>query len=201
MASTRMHGEARSGRPRLSLLAAAAIAALTAVPSATLAIDENEMRRRAAEENAQPVAAEFALADEALANGLRYYRDVANCKFCHAWNGVGSRVEGEPIPASLVKSELSREQLYEVIACGRPGSGMPNHLRGSYSEEHPCYGLTAPLDRSEMPRRPFAQLTAAQIDDLVTYVQTVYQGKEMNYEYCAAYFERDAPQCQRFKTN
>lgn len=166
------------------------------------AIDENEMRRRAAEGAAQPVASEFAYEDPALARGLKYYRDIANCKFCHAWNGVGSRVEGEPIPASLVKSELTRDQLIEVVACGRIASGMPNHLRGSYTAEHPCYGLTKDdVDRKEMPRRPFAQLTGEQIEDLVTYVQAVYQGKEMTYEGCAAYFERDAPQCARFKTN
>lgn len=182
---------------------AAAIAVMAAAASVqALAIDENEMRRLAAEGAAQPVASEFAYEDPVLARGLKYYRDIANCKFCHAWNGVGARVEGEPIPASLVKSELTREQMIEVVACGRVASGMPNHLRGSYTAEHPCYGLTKDdLDRKEMPRRPFAQLTGEQIEDLVTYVQAVYQGKEMTYEGCAAYFERDAPQCARFKTN
>ena len=51
----------------------------------------------------------------------------ADCQFCHGINGDG---RGDPRSpgraANLRETRLNREQLIEVIACGRPGTEMPH---------------------------------------------------------------------------
>jgi pimeloyl-ACP methyl ester carboxylesterase len=59
--------------------------------------------------------------------GQRLFRDKADCQFCHGMNGDG---RGDPRSpgraANLHETRLNREQLIEVIACGRPGTEMPH---------------------------------------------------------------------------
>jgi mono/diheme cytochrome c family protein len=59
--------------------------------------------------------------------GERLFRDKADCQFCHGIDGDG---RGDPRSpgraANLHNTHLNREQLIEVIACGRPGTEMPH---------------------------------------------------------------------------
>jgi hypothetical protein len=52
--------------------------------------------------------------------GQRLFRDKADCQFCH---GIDGDVRGDPRSpgraANLHETRLDREQLIEVIACGR----------------------------------------------------------------------------------
>jgi len=137
---------------------------------------------------------------ESIARGLVLYRDSLKCVMCHAWDGHVARVEGEPIAADLTETLLNHEQLIEVVSCGRPATGMPNHLRGSYTDQHPCYGLTFDQMTDDMyPRRPLGQTDEQGILDVVNYIEAVYVGKEMTFENCVLYYEREAPQCERFR--
>src|SRR6266478_141928 len=58
--------------------------------------------------------------------GQRLFQDKADCQFCHGINGDG---RGDPRSpgraANLHETHLNREQLIEVIACGRPGPKCP----------------------------------------------------------------------------
>src|SRR6266849_4309048 len=75
--------------------------------------------------------------------GQRLYQDKADCQFCHGVDGDG---RGDPRSpgqaANLHKTILNREQLVEVIACGRPGTEMPHFDKFAY-EDKSCYGRTA----------------------------------------------------------
>ncbi len=58
--------------------------------------------------------------------GQRLFQDKADCQFCHGVNGDG---RGDPRSpgraANLHETHLNRDQLVEVIACGRPGPKCP----------------------------------------------------------------------------
>jgi mono/diheme cytochrome c family protein len=56
----------------------------------------------------------------------------ANCVGCHKWHGNGGGYGGDAL--SLRKTELTRDQIIETVACGRPGTGMPFFSRGAYDE-------------------------------------------------------------------
>jgi hypothetical protein len=53
----------------------------------------------------------------------------------------------------LHETRLNREQLIEVIACGRPGTEMPHFYKYAY-EDTDCYGLKGKDWGSKAPRYP-----------------------------------------------
>ena len=70
------------------------------------------------------------------------YLDKAQCSFCHGWAADGA---GEPQSnggaANLRQSFLNRDQLIEVIMCGRPGTPMPHYDELAYTDKR-CYDVT-----------------------------------------------------------
>lgn len=196
------------GLPVAAALAAAAI--FTASSSQAIQFAQADEEPAAEEAPADAAPAEDALAPaeetapprdaESIARGLVFYRDNLKCVMCHAWDGHVARVEGEPIAADLTRTTLNYDQLIEVVSCGRPATGMPNHLRDSYRAAHPCYGLTFDMMTDDMyPRRPLGQTDAEGIVDVVNYIVDVLVGKEMTFDNCVLYFQREAPQCERFR--
>jgi cytochrome c553 len=73
--------------------------------------------------------------------GQRLFQDKADCQFCHGIDGDG---RGDPRSpgraANLHETHLTRDQLIEVIACGRPGTEMPHFDKYAYDDTD-CYGL------------------------------------------------------------
>jgi mono/diheme cytochrome c family protein len=100
------------------------------------------------------LASPGARADDNFAYGRRLYLDKAQCGFCHGWAADGA---GEPQSnggaANLRESHLNREQLVEVILCGRPGTPMPRFDEQAYSE-YRCYGVTEAEAGAMMPALP-----------------------------------------------
>ncbi len=133
--------------------------------------------------------------------GQRLFRDRANCKYCHGWNGKGSLVEGEPPAPALTTTPLSKDDLIEVISCGRIGKTMPTHLQEAWTPAHPCYGLTSKdIDAKDLPRKPFGTLNPDQIVDVANYVLAAYRGKAMTWEICAAFFNNaNSHECDQYK--
>jgi len=110
--------------------------------------------------------------------GDRLYHEKADCQFCHGVNGDGRGDPRSPGKASdLHKTRLDREQLIEVIACGRPGSEMPHFDKYAY-EDKKCYGLTAAELGDKVPPDPHStSLTQREIAALVDFIVTKFVGK------------------------
>jgi len=93
------------------------------------------------------------MADD-FAYARRLYQDKAQCSFCHGWAADGA---GEPQSnggaANLRNSFLNRDQLIEVIMCGRPGTPMPHFDEQAYTDDR-CYGLTAAELGPQVPALP-----------------------------------------------
>jgi hypothetical protein len=82
--------------------------------------------------------------------GQRIYEN-ANCVGCHKWHGGGGGSYGGAA-LSLRDTQLNRDQIIEVVHCGRPGTGMPRHDRDAY-KDYQCYGgLTAQDFGKDMPK-------------------------------------------------
>jgi mono/diheme cytochrome c family protein len=110
--------------------------------------------------------------------GQRLYQDKADCQFCHGINGDG---RGDPRSpgqaANLHKTILNREQLIEVIACGRPGTEMPHFDKYAY-EDKSCYGHTAAELGTDTPHDPHStSLTKREIEAVADYVFAKFVGK------------------------
>jgi mono/diheme cytochrome c family protein len=110
--------------------------------------------------------------------GQRLFQDKADCQFCHGINGDG---RGDPRSpgqaANLHKTILNREQLIEVIACGRPGTEMPHYDKYAY-EDKSCYGHTAAELGGDVPHDPHStSLTKREIEAVTDYVLAKFVGK------------------------
>ena len=110
--------------------------------------------------------------------GQRLFHDKADCQFCHGVNGDGHGDPRSPGKASdLHKTSLGREQLVEVIACGRPGSEMPHFDKYAY-EDKSCYGMSAEEVGKNKPPDPHSTtLTKREIEAVADYVLAKFAGK------------------------
>ena len=83
-----------------------------------------------------------AFAQDAAEVGKQFWHG-GGCAGCHGRSGHGGHggAGSEQATGPSVRStELDRDQLIELISCGRPGTPMPAWLAGAYTETA-CYGL------------------------------------------------------------
>jgi mono/diheme cytochrome c family protein len=110
--------------------------------------------------------------------GDRLYHEKADCQFCHGPDGDG---RGDPRSpgqaANLHKTILNRDQLVEVIACGRPGTEMPHFDKYAYEDTN-CYGLGGKDLGADAPRFPHStSLTRREIEAVADYIIKTFVGK------------------------
>src|SRR6516164_898452 len=110
--------------------------------------------------------------------GQRLFQDKGDCKFCHGENGDGRGEPRSPGAASnLHNTKLTREQLIEVIACGRPATEMPHFDKYAYEEKN-CYGLSADELGQKIPPDPHStSLNRREIEAVVDYIVATFVGK------------------------
>ncbi len=145
-----------------------------------------------------------ALADEAAVRGMNAWKNIGNCARCHAWTGLGARVEEEEgrglktEPPKLPNTALDAAAIEEAIRCGRPGSIMPRHDERAWRDDK-CYGLTQAEIGKDIPDRAPRSLTDQQIKDLVAFVIAFYKSGEMTFAKCETYYGAGARSCDSYK--
>jgi hypothetical protein len=109
--------------------------------------------------------------------GDRLYHDEADCQFCHGVNGDGRGDPRSPGKApNLHETKLNRDQLIEVIGCGRPATEMPHFDKYAY-EDKACYGLSAGELGKDVPPDPHSTpLTKREIEAVVDYILATLVG-------------------------
>ena len=130
--------------------------------------------------------------------GQRVFKS-ANCVGCHHWTGTGGGGYGGA-SANLRATQLTREQIVEVVRCGRPATGMPYFERDAYSDGR-CYGLkAADLPPGQMPPAPDRFLRASEVEAAADYVIAHLQGRgEPTYAECQAFFGTETRACNIYK--
>lgn len=119
------------------------------------------------------------------------------CSGCHKWHGGGGGYGGDAL--SLRKTQLDKEQVAEVVRCGRPGTGMPYHLRGAY-ETVKCYDSLKADMAGNMPPETAVFLRPAEIDAVATYVVTQLKGKgDPTAAECTAFFGTTSRACDVYR--
>lgn len=123
---------------------------------------------------AGPAAAQGTSRD--LERGKDIYKNKATCLFCHAWHGGGESSQYGGIALSLRDTQLDRDQMIEVVKCGRPSAGMPYHDPFAYTDKR-CYGLSRDDLKDATPPEPRSSLAPREIELVVDYVLATYKGK------------------------
>ena len=130
--------------------------------------------------------------------GQRIY-EKANCVGCHKWHGGGGGSYGGAA-LSLRDTQLNRDQIIEVVHCGRPGTGMPRHDRDAY-KDYQCYGgLTAQDFGKDMPKEAANFLRSKEIEIVVDWVIQHLKGKgPPSYADCTDFFGASTRACDVYK--
>ena len=135
-----------------------------------------------------------------FAYGRRLYLDKAQCAFCHGWAGDGA---GEPQSnggaANLRQSYLNRDQLVEVIMCGRPGTPMPRFDEEAYTDNR-CYGVTEAEIGPQVPSLPpGATLRTREAEAIADYLLAKVIGRgQVTREECEEVFGQGARACGQY---
>lgn len=133
--------------------------------------------------------------DELVSQGLEVYKK-ANCVGCHKWHGGGGGGYGGSA-RSLRETELDDANLEMLIRCGRPGTGMPFHVRNAYkNKEKSCYGSTLEQFGDAAPPRARTFIRDPEVDAVVAYVLAKIKGQgEPTTEQCLAFWGEGAREC------
>ena len=127
--------------------------------------------------------------------GLNVYKK-GNCMGCHSWDGKGG---GHGGAVSLRNTELTINEIINVIKCGRPGTGMPYFLKKAYKEEK-CYDTTfEDYDESNRPVNSQRFLSSKQIEAVSIFVREVLQNKKLDKNYCEYFYEKGSKACLSLK--
>jgi mono/diheme cytochrome c family protein len=131
--------------------------------------------------------------------GRRLYLDKAQCGFCHGWAGDGA---GEPQSnggANLRQSFLNREQLIEIIMCGRPGTPMPRFDEDAYTDKR-CYDMTeADLGTNVPTLPPGSTLQKREAEAIADYILAKFKGRgQVTREECEEVFGDGARSCRDY---
>ena len=127
--------------------------------------------------------------------GLNVYKK-GNCMGCHSWHGKGG---GHGAAVSLRNTNLTLNEIINVIKCGRPGTGMPYFLRKAYKEEK-CYDTTfEDYDGSYRPVSSKKFLSSKQIEAVSIFIREVLQNKRLDKNYCEFFYEKGSKVCLNLK--
>ena len=127
--------------------------------------------------------------------GLNVYKK-GNCMGCHSWHGKGG---GHGAAVSLRNTELTINEIINVIKCGRPGTGMPYFLKKAYKEEK-CYDtIFEDYDESNRPVNSQKFLSSKQIEAVSIFVREVLQNKKLDKNYCEFFYEKGSKACVNLK--
>jgi hypothetical protein len=146
---------------------------------------------------AATVTSPFAQPNDNSAFGRRLYHDKAQCSYCHGWAADGA---GEPQSnggaANLRQSHLNREQLVEVIMCGRPGTPMPYFDEDAYTDKR-CYGVTQAELGPQVPAMPMSTtLQKREAEAIADYLLAKVIGRgAVTREECEEMFGQGARAC------
>jgi mono/diheme cytochrome c family protein len=143
------------------------------------------------------VTAAMAQPADNSAFGRRLYHDKAQCSYCHGWAADGA---GEPQSnggaSNLRQSFLNRDQLIEVIMCGRPGTPMPYFDEDAYTDKR-CYGVTQAELGPQVPAMPMSTtLQKREAEAIADYLLAKVIGRgAVTREECEEMFGNGARTC------
>jgi len=130
--------------------------------------------------------------------GKEIFKSKAVCQYCHKWDASGDQGYGGNA-LSLRVTQLTPEQLTEVVKCGRPGTGMPYHDRFAYTDKR-CYGYTRDEMGKDMPPAGNDFLSNREVDAVVKYLFAKDVGKgPATYDDCVDFWGKDTKQCEPMK--
>ncbi len=140
-----------------------------------------------------------AQAQESVQRGRVIWGQKAGCIFCHGWSGDGHGDEhADGAAANIRETILTRDQIHEVIKCGRPGSAMPHFDKFAYTDKR-CYDATEADLGKDTPPSPPTPLQIFEVDAVADYVAAKIKGAgPVTADECREYFGGAGAICEKY---
>jgi hypothetical protein len=141
-----------------------------------------------------------ALDPQDVAEGMRIYRQKADCQSCHGWAADGRKMDTQmPDGANLRTTRLPRAGIIATIKCGRPGRAMPAFDRLAYSDGRCNDMKEADLKRLGGLPDPAATLQPREIEMVTDFLFDKVIGKgAMDHAKCVEFWGSDVDACSEF---
>jgi hypothetical protein len=135
-----------------------------------------------------------------VAEGMRIFRQKADCQSCHGWAADGRKMDTQmPDGANLRTTRLGRAGILAAIKCGRPGRAMPAFDRLAYSDGRCNDMKEADLKRLGGLPDPAATLQPREIEMVADFLFDKVIGKgAMDRAKCIEYWGSDVDTCSEF---
>jgi hypothetical protein len=140
--------------------------------------------------------------EKSIAAGKKLWAKKIGCGYCHGVFGDGSGDPRSPgAGANLRITQLDREGLIEVIACGIPGSEMPYFHRSAYKKPEICWDMIAEDMGEDMPKTFEGKtLSSKSIPKVVDYILANIKDRgPITLEECENYFKVGSRACNGYK--
>ena len=140
-----------------------------------------------------------AQAQEDYAYARRLFNDKALCQYCHGWAGDGAGEGQAGAAPSLRVTRLNRNQIVEIITCGRPGTPMPRFDENAYVDKR-CYNVTEKeLGSRTPPLPPGSPLNQREIEAIADYISNKLVGAgPVTRAECEETFGKDNRTCAQY---
>ena len=136
-----------------------------------------------------------------IADGMRLFRQKADCQSCHGWAADGRKMDSQaPDGANLRETTLDRATLILTIKCGRPGTGMPPFDKFAYSDGR-CFGLKqADLKARQLTLSdPPSTLAPNEVERIADFLYAKIIGKgPMDHAKCIEFWGSEVDACNEY---
>ena len=145
----------------------------------------------------------FAVDEKTLNLGKKVWKERIKCGYCHGPFGNGAGNPRSPgLGANIRETQLDRDGLYLVVACGIPGTEMPYFHRSAYKKPEICWDMLAEDMGEDMPKKHENNRTLNEksISALVEYILADIKGRgPITLEECEEYFSVGSRKCNGFR--
>jgi mono/diheme cytochrome c family protein len=134
--------------------------------------------------------------EQAWLDGAQIWRR-GGCGDCHGKWADGLGDPNFPAGPSLRETELTFEEILETVSCGRPGTAMPFHLEGAYTEVS-CYEIPV----GEVLAAEGRSFDREQLKNLAVYLAEAVKGAgDVTLNDCIIYYNGkvDSSSCNRYR--
>tara|TARA_B100002052_G_C15656858_1_gene495401 strand:- start:102 stop:617 length:516 start_codon:yes stop_codon:yes gene_type:complete len=139
--------------------------------------------------------------EKSILLGQKLWKKSLKCGYCHGPFGNGSGDPRSPGKAANLRvTQLDKDGLMEIIACGIPGTEMPYFHRSAYKKPEICWDTLAEDLGEDMPKKGKKMISDKSVIAIADYIIARLKGRgDITAAECEEYFSVGSKRCEGFR--